>query len=459
MPLQIIRNDITRIKADAIVNTANPHAAVGTGVDSAIYKKAGYRKLLAERAKIGEIRPGQAAVTPAFALDAKYVIHTVGPVWKGGTCGEREIVRDCYFNSLQLARKNGCASIAFPLISTGAYGFPKGEALQLAVSVIREFLQEEEMEVFLVVFDQESFVLSGRFFENIAAYIDEKYVDMHTQSEYGDAERARRRRIEDDSPDSTTLLDSTFLSDDSKSLSEDSSGTGNRERKALFSSARQRKHEKTGKQLGSGAPRFLRRAPEPSPQEESAARLQEAAAARTQEEAAAQLQEEAAARSQEETAAQVQKEAAAQAQKEAAAQPQRVAESICYGAEPEAVGHNLEDAIKEIGESFQKRLLRLIDEKQMSDVEIYKRANLDRKLFSKIRCNADYKPQKKTAVALAIALELNLDDTKDLLARAGLALSPCSRFDLIVSYFIENEVYDIYAINLALFQYSEQTLG
>ena len=161
MPLQIIRNDITKVKADVIVNTANPHPAVGRGTDSAIYAAAGVEQLLAERAKIGDIEPGHAAVTPAFALSAKYIIHTVGPSWEGGTRGEREILHACYANSLALAAELEAESIAFPLIATGVYGFPKDEALSIALGEIRRFLLDHDMKVILVVFDRKAFELSG----------------------------------------------------------------------------------------------------------------------------------------------------------------------------------------------------------------------------------------------------------------------------------------------------------
>ena len=176
MAFKIIRNDITKVCADAIVNTANPKPVYGNGTDTAIYEAAGAEDLLKEREKIGEIKEGQAAATKAFALDAKYIIHTVGPVWIDGEHGERDAVRSCYENSLKTAKELGCESIAFPLIATGSYGFPKAEALQIAISVFSEFLAENEMQITLVVFDEKSFVLSGKIFSDVDAYIDENYV-------------------------------------------------------------------------------------------------------------------------------------------------------------------------------------------------------------------------------------------------------------------------------------------
>ncbi|MCR5323071.1 MAG: macro domain-containing protein [Lachnospiraceae bacterium] len=162
MPFQIIRNDITKVKADAIVNSANPQPEYGAGSDAAIYLAAGVDKLLAERKKIGKIAPGENAVTPAFALKAKYIIHTVGPAWNGGDKGEFDILHSCYKKSLERALELKCKSIAFPLIATGVYGFPKTEALQIAMQEIGSFLirDDVEMVVKLVVFDNKAFCLS-----------------------------------------------------------------------------------------------------------------------------------------------------------------------------------------------------------------------------------------------------------------------------------------------------------
>lgn len=345
MPFQIVRSDITKIKADAIVNTANPKPICAGGTDFAIYEAAGAELLLAERRKIGTMKAGQAAVTPAFGLDAQYIIHTVGPVWKGGWRGEAKALRACYENSFSLAYKCRCESIAFPLISTGVYGFPREKALQIALAAIQEFLMEHEMMVYLVVFDQKSFGLSGKLFHKINAFIDENYVREKTEKEYTDRDFSRSLRIEED--------DGRF---------------------------------RTG------------------------------------------------------------------------AMPVMInLESMpCASAGPE---RSLEDVIDHVGETFQERLLRFIDERDMTNAQVYKKANLSRKLFSKILCNPDYQPKKRTVIAFAIALQLNLDDTKDLMARAGYALSPGSRFDLAIEYFIEKKVYDIYTINVALFDHGLPMLG
>ena len=349
MPFQIIRSNITQVTADAIVNTANPHPAIDDGVDRAIYKAAGSGELLRERKKIGVMLPGQAAINPAFRLKSKYIIHTVGPVWVNGEHDEYEQLRNCYENSLHLAKEYKCESVAFPVISTGTYGFPKDKALEIAVSAISQFVLLNEIKVYLVVFDTQSFKLSGMLFDGIEQFIDENYVSSVLEEEYNHPycetdEGVLRQRSLDVLDDSLEAEDTGF----------------------------------------NAMPMSCKAAPE-----------------------------------------------------------QR----------------SLDDVMSQIGENFQERLLRLIDERNMTDVEVYKKANLDRKLFSKIRCNPDYKPKKKTALALAIALRLNLDETKDLLGRAELALSPVSKFDLIIEYFIENEVYDVYTINMALFKYQQPMLG
>ncbi len=355
MAFQIIRNDITKVSVDAIVNTANPRPKYASGTDYAIYMAAGADELLKERQKIGNIETGQAAVTPAFALNAKYIIHTVGPAWIDGRHGEREAVRSCYENSLRLAKELGCESIAFPLIATGVYGFPKADALQIAVSVFSKFLSDADMEIILVVFDETSFVLSGRIFSGVDAFIDENYVSERMDSEYS--------------------LGASATAAFGNSLS---AGKCDKRRK-----------------LSAGSFHFPKR--------------------------------------------------------------RDSAGAAMSGADK--AGRSLDDLMANVSETWQESLFRLIDEKGYTDTEVYKRANVDRKLFSKIRSNTGYQPKKITAVAFALALKLSLDETKDLLGRAGYALSPSSRFDLIIEYFIGQEVYDTYTINLALFEHKQPLLG
>ena len=325
MTFRIIRGDITKIRADAVVNTANPEPTVGAGTDTAIYNAAGREKLLAARREIGPIPRGAAAATPAFALPAKYIIHTVGPVWVDGRHGEREILRSCYESSLALAEELGCESAAFPLIAAGSYGFPKDEALSAALSEIGKFLLSHDMEVTLAVFDRGAFELSGTMFSGIREFIDQNMVERMEAAEYAGPRRIRENRA--------------------------LAGT------ALFP--------------------------------------------------------------------------------------------------PEK---DLESALRSGEDTFQQRLLRLIDQRGLDDVTVYKRANVDRKVFSKLRCNPDYRPSKGTALSFAMALRLDMPETEDLLARAGMALSPSSKFDLIVAYFITNKNYNIFELNAALFKYCDTCL-
>ena len=366
MPFQIIRNDITKVRADAIVNTANPKPVIGSGTDSAIYHAAGEACLLAERRKIGDIVPGNVAVTPAFHLPAKYIIHTVGPVWVDGRHGEREILHSCYKNSLELAVELSAESIAFPLIATGVYGFPRDEALNIALSEIGKFLLTHDMEVILVVFDRKAFELSEELVGNIEAYIDDHGVRAARKEEYGEPgvwERPqsfrRRREME-----GLRMYHSSLANEASPDVSED-----------IIPDAM------------------------------------------TMPEAAAPVML------------------------------------------PNMEGKSLDEILGDAGQSFQQRLFELIDQSGMDDVSVYKKANIDRKVFSRIRCKADYKPKKKTAVAFAIALRLDMPTMLDLLSRAEIAFSPSNKFDLIITYFVTNGNYDIYEINAALFKYGQPILG
>lgn len=336
MPFQIIRNDITKVKADAIVNTANPDVVVGRGTDYAVYHAAGRDRLLAERKKIGIMHPGQAAHTPAFNLNAKYIIHTVGPAWIDGNHDEREILHSCYEKSLNLATELSCRSIAFPLIATGSYGFPKDEALQIALAEIDRFLLSHEMEVILVVLGRKAFELSEKLVGDIEEYIDEHGIAELHEAEYG----------------------------------------------IWYGSERWGRPEQNKTSAMLGAPLF-----------------------------------------------------------------------------PDVSGMSLDEIMESSEDTFQQKLFKLIEESGMDDVTVYKKANIDRKVFSRIRCKKDYKPTKKTAVAFAIALQLDMPAMLDLLSRAGIAFSPSSKFDLIITYFVTNKVYDIYEINAALFKYGQPILG
>jgi O-acetyl-ADP-ribose deacetylase len=338
MPLEIVRNDITKMKVDAIVNAANTALKMGGGVCGAIFKAAGAIELQAACDDIGGCSIGQAVITDAFKLPAKYIIHTPGPIWQGGSNQEAELLKSSYKNSLILAAKSECKSIAFPLISSGIYGYPKEEALQIAVSTIGSFLYDHDILVYLVVFDSKSFGLSKKLFSSIQQYIDEHYVE---------------------------------------------------EAEIYFSRNRNE---------------------EPFAMEQ----LLEA---------------------------------------------ERIEWDLLEKSEEGLKKRNLLDLVNQLDESFSERLLRLIDEKGLTDVETYHRANIDRRLFSKIRNGVHYTPKKKTAIAFAMALKLNLDETIDLLAAAGYALSRSNKFDVIVEYFIQDGNYNIHEINEALFTFDQPLLG
>jgi len=342
MPIQIVRNDITKMTCDAIVNAANSTLLGGGGVDGAIHKAAG-KGLLRECRKLHGCKSGQAKITRGYHLPCKYVIHTVGPKWKGGNHGEKELLESCYRESLKLAKEYGCESVAFPLISSGVYGYPKEQAFKVAIDTITSFLIDNDMFVYIVVFDKSSFHISEKLFTDITAYIDDHYVDTHF-----DFHRGRK----DAWGESTILGETQILGKDESAsyLTDEPSMTI---RKAL----------------------------------------------------------------------------------------------------------SLDEMVNQIDESFSQMLLRKIDERGMKDSECYKKANIDRKLFSKIRSDVNYKPSKTTVIAFAIALELSLEETKDMLMKAGFALSHSNKFDIIIEYFITNGNYHVYEINEALFAFDQSLLG
>lgn len=317
MPLEIIRHDITQLEVDAIVNAANQELKQGGGVCGAIYQAAGAGEMTQATKPLAPIGVGQAVIAPGFKLPAKHVIHAVGPIWQGGSRGEEDLLRSAYANSLALAQQHGLTSIAFPLISSGIYGYPKPDALRVATSAIADFLLEHDMLVYLVVFDKAAFQLSEKLQRKVANYLSEHYVSQVVREQaYRGSEMLSDMRME--------------------------------------------------------AP--------------------------------------------------------------------------------------LKPSIRP-GKSFAETLFDLIDASGQTDPEVYKKANLDRKLFSKIRSNQNYQPSKATALALAIALELNLHQTEDLLRRAGYALSPSDYRDLIVRYFVQHKNYNIFEINQVLFAYDQPLLG
>ena len=184
MPFKIIRDDITKVKADVIVNPANSEPVIGGGVESAIYKAAGKEKLLEARKELGRLNPGKVGVTEAFNLDAKYIVHVSGLYWKGGNSFEARCLEECYEKALKAALDKGCKSIAFPLLATGTYGFPKDIGLDVAVSAFTEFLEEYEMDITLVVFGNDAVNVSGKLVDEVRSFVDDKYVKEALEAEY-----------------------------------------------------------------------------------------------------------------------------------------------------------------------------------------------------------------------------------------------------------------------------------
>lgn len=364
MPLLFVRQDITKMQVDAIVNAANETLLGGGGVDGAIHRAAG-RGLLKECQTLGGCRTGEAKRTLAYKLPCRYVIHTVGPVWHGGDAGEEALLEACYRNSLQIAADSDCGSVAFPLISSGVYGYPKDQAIRVAVRTIRAFLQTQDMTVYLVLFDRAAVEAAKARFVDLQQFIDDRSVQeiekkfARRDSPNGWSLRARKRSV-------------SAQRDDRMGFDDTADG------------AFQDEHEDACERISAPC--------------------------------------------------------AAQA---ASVAPKR----------------ELDELLQQLDESFSEMLLRKIDEKGMTDVECYKKANIDRKLFSKIRSNPAYKPSKSTALAFAIALELPLSEVREMLDKAGYSLSHSSKFDVIVEYFISNGEYDVFEINEALFAFDQNLLG
>lgn len=358
MPFKIVRNDLTKMQVDAIVNTANKNPTYSTGTDTAVYKVAGEEELLRERQKIGFMDEGEVAITPGFQLPAKYIIHAVSPCYVDGTCGEEERLRNCYRKSLQLAVKYECKSIAFPLISTGNLGYPKEEGMRVALDEINAFLMKQEMLVYLVVFDTKSTQLGLNLYPDLEAYIDHNYVCEKREEEYGfDLYQQARIEVEE----------------------------------RLRRPARKNSIMEAAVPCSCSAP--------------------------------------------------VKKE------KKKAIKELSTEEYYELLEENESA---IAERMKHLSDTFQQYLMYLIACKGLSNAEVYKNAYLTKQLFSKIKLNPEYQPDKVTVMKLCIGARLNLDETKDLLARAGYALSPCDKRDVIFSYFIEKEYYDLVELDIEL---------
>ncbi len=338
MPLQIIRQDITKMQVDAIVNTTNAEMVGYSGVDLAVHTLAG-AELDAECSRLAPLGLGQAKITGGYALPCQYIIHTSGPVWQGGHFGESAILRSCYIESLKLAVENRCESVAFPLISSGVYGYPKDQVLKFAVQTITEFLFEHELTVYLCVFDRESYSFSRKLFSDIRAFIGDEYVDEHDECYYEELENC------------------------------------------------------------------------------------------------------------------------AKSERPPARCCAEILPSVASAPLSRPAKKSLREYIQQMDRSFAQLLFELIDQSGMTDVECYKKANVDKRTFSKIKSNKNYKPSKQTIVAFAISLKLDMDTTQELLATAGFTLSKSKVFDQIIRYFILNENYDIFEINEALFEFDQQLLG
>ncbi len=449
MPFRIIRDDLTHVRADAIVNTANPEPVIGSGTDSAVYKAAGAEALLADRKKIGPIHPGEVAATGAHGLHARYILHTVGPDWRGaagsGPAMDRaaELLASCYRKSLLLAEQLGCASIAFPLISAGNYGYPREQALQIALDTIRTFLQGADMDVTLVVYDRNSYALSATLTDHVDAYIDERYVEASRESARRDRQRFplfRRRREKREEE----LFQAHHAAEP----------VGGIPHEAVYDAEEYREEEPYEEEYPAAD----------YAGEASSEDLSAGGSAQNAHFSAPTAPPPAAPKASESIAAfktpAVSGPPAASKKPAVSGSPAASGSLAVSGsAGPASKARRLKDLLDRKSETFQEQLLRLIDEKGYTDVEVYKRANVDRKLFSKIRSNPDYHPQKRTAVALAMALRLNMDETTDLLRLAGIALSPASLMDVIVGYCIENRIYDLFEVNALLFDYDQPLLG
>ena len=374
MPFKIVRNDLTKMQVDAIVNTANPKPKYSSGTDTAVYKAAGEEELLAERKKIGYMDEGEAAITPGFKLPAKYIIHAVSPRYIDGNSGEENRLRDCYRKSLDLAMQHQCKSIAFPLIATGSFGYPKEEGMRIALDEINAFLMKQDMLVYLVVFDTAATKLGLNLYPDLEAYIDHNYVCDKREEEYGDRYFGSVRS------------------------NEPGYDAYRRDREALEIK--------------------LKRSPNRMQIGNARADLKECSMA---------------------SCAPIRK---------GSKNYDAIDDDYCDFLEENESA--LEERMKHMADTFQEYLMYLIDVKKMTNAEVYKRALVTKQLFSKIKLNPDYHPDKATAMRLCVGARLNLDETKDLLARAGYALSPCDKRDIIFSFFIEHEVFDMIEIDIAL---------
>ncbi len=395
MPLKIVRNDITVMKTEAIVNTANDKPTVGTGCDHAVYEAAGYEELLAYRKEnIGTVKEGEVFLTPGFHLPAKYIIHAVSPLYVDGKSGEEELLRSCYRKSLALAAEKKIRSIAFPLISTGGFGYPKEEGMRIAVDEINAFLLTHEMLIYLVVFDEKATQMGKSLYPDLEVYIDRNYVRKKHGEEYDDVlQRAGRYEPEP----SAAVMGNVSVRREAARREKERQARAKAER-----AARRKGPRKLSDFLSDSRPSKKKDIQEESFGRDLTVSKPSILSLEDEDKAIEELEE------------------------------------------------KLAQRMEHMADTFAQYLLYLISEKGMENAEVYKRAIVNKKVFSKIKNNPDYHPQKLTALCLCIGAKLNLDESKDLLSRAGYALSPCDKTDIIFSYFIEHEIYNMIELDIQL---------
>ena len=462
MPLKIVRNDITKMKTEAIVNTANEHPAVGTGCDHAVYEAAGYDDLLSYRKKnIGTVKEGDVFLTPGFRLPSKYIIHAVSPLYVDGKSNEEELLRSCYRKSLALAAQRGIRSIAFPLISTGGFGYPKEEGMRIAVDEINAFLLANEMLVYLVVFDEKATRMGKNLYPDLEAYIDRNYVREKRIEEYSAAYRPAPKGGGGNARTGGLLRRGRALRE---LLNRDKEKgkpfrESQKERESLLNAERcpapeaisEDKRDHIRRERTSEEERDHIRRERTSEEERDHIRREQAfekerkeiRPERTSEEEREDFLPEWFSADEEMSASPIQ----APSPFSSSYSQARIDEE---DAQIEEMRRKLMERIRHMSDTFPQYLLYLIREKGMDNSEVYKRAIVDKKVFSKIKNNQDYHPQKLTALCLCIGAKLNLDESRDLLSRAGYALSPCDKTDIIFSYFIENEIYDMIELDIQL---------
>ena len=436
MPFKIVRNDITKMNTEAIVNTANDQPRVGTGCDFAVYNAAGHDELLSyRRDKIGAVKEGEVFITPGFHLPAKYIIHAVSPLYIDGSHREEELLRSCYRKSLALAAAHGIRSIAFPLISTGGFGYPKEEGMRIAVDEIHAFLLHSDMQVYLVVFDEKATRMGRNLYPGLEAYIDRHYVEERYEEEYDDALYSADHG---DAPYSADHDDALYDADHDSDVRYE----------AKYREARRRRFNADA---DLSAPAVGRRAEKENKRwpwsifKEKSDKEKRPAAKRPDAMWSPKASGFASGAAEEESSVREDFDAESSVLESFEAEPLYDADFAI-----EEIERKLADRIKHMSDTFPEYLLYLISEKGMKNSDVYKRAIVDKKVFSKIKNNPDYHPQKLTALCLCIGARLNLDETRDLLARAGYALSPCDKTDIIFSYFIENGIYDMIELDIQL---------